>query len=139
MMHHEQTGDAFKTGYADRVMKRECRSPWRNLMYATKSNALYIKGYMQADDELAKTSSFKFAINGQEFWIDKFESGYMWSSDDDQGKFGYLTIAEAQQDAIDHVQGQIDAETEALEQAIDNRKYGTHEEQVYQQYRDGIL
>lgn len=86
----------------------------------------------------------KFFLNGIEFHIESFPSGFAWRSWKgnhciDESDEGYSTVCAAQQSAIDHVTAQMEAMDDAKRQRLEEKVYGTAEEQQAALYKSVIL
>lgn len=80
-----------------------------------------------------------FHLNNQKYWIDLFQNGYAWVNDYYESGSFFDSQFEAQKDALRHARDQrIDTEI-AAEEAIDDAKYGTYEQQVNEFWKGSRL
>lgn len=71
----------------------------------------------------------KFKVNGVNYWIDEFQDGFAWSSNEDQGA-SFPAPLEAQQDALTR-EAMIIRDREAdLAERLEDECFGTFREQV---------
>ena len=79
-----------------------------------------------------------YTINGTEYWIDEFDAGWLWMSDDEESGIYYATHNEALQGAMDYVSQKEADEKYAEQEALDDKLYGTYDEQVTKTYNSMI-
>lgn len=55
MMHYIPYHNPYKIGQADKIMGRECRSPWAHMGYAgMRKTVLYTKGFMETEEAICE-------------------------------------------------------------------------------------
>lgn len=75
-----------------------------------------------------------FTINGIEFVVESYPSGFSWVGDDDAGDEYFTCRYMAQQDAIDYMKRKMLWEEIQDQQRFEDETFGTYKQQINKLY-----
>lgn len=84
-------------------------------------------------------SDMQVTINGSKYIIEEYDIGeWFWTSAESESSRYFPTASEAFQNAMDHVQYELDEAEDALADKLEAEIYGTYDQQV-RRHHDWVI